>query len=121
MSDDPLKRSHRKLWEFLTDRELPGGKRREVPRVTVVAISGGWRATITCYLLSMKFEVDFRHLHQIYDALGTAFTNPDAKWVEIAAGEGAKLRKEEERKRLAAQSDEVYDAVKGGRKGPLGT
>lgn len=103
---------------FLTDRELPGGKSRDVPRIMLSAVPGGFKAVLTDYLLSMKFEVEFRYLHQLIPALATAWTNPNARWIPVAVGEGHKIRKEEERKRLAGKSDEVYDAVKGGRKDP---
>lgn len=105
---------------FLTDKELPGGKLREVPRITLEATPRGYKATMTDYLLSMKLVVEFLHIEQIFDALEAGFRNPKALWVEVKSGEGYKLRKEEERKRLAAQSDELYNAAKGGGRRPLG-
>lgn len=118
LGDDPARQSHRLLMAFLTDREFPGGKTREVPRVALVATQSGWKATLTDYTLSMAYTVEFRHISQLLDALSTGFTDPDARWVPVKVGDGYKARKEEERKMLETRPDEVYHAAKGGRKEP---
>lgn len=119
--DDPSRLRYPTLLRFLTDRSLPGGKSREVPRLSIAATPKGFKATLTDYTLSMAYDVEFRHFEQLLEALTTGFTANCLGWRPVMVGEAYKARKEIERKQLESNPDEVYNAAKTGGKRPLPT
>lgn len=112
--DDGMAVSHPLAWRFLTDRQFPGGKTREVPRVSLEALSDGWRLSVSDYNLSVKGTVEFPLLRDLWGSFEALMKGRRGKWVEIKSGEGYKRRKAEEERQLASRPDELYTLAKGG-------
>lgn len=115
LADDPARKKWKNALEFATDRQFPGGKTREVPRIALEALPDGWRLSVSDYNLSMKGVVDFRYLEEIFDAWEDLQLGKRGRWMEIKSGEGYKRRKAEEERQLASNPDEMYTLAKGGR------
>jgi hypothetical protein len=114
LADDPARQKWPAALAFATDRQFPGGKTREVPRIALEALSDGWRLSVSDYNLSMKGIVEFRHLEELFSAWEDLQLGRRGKWVEIKSGEGYKRRKAEEERQLASRPDEMYTLAKGG-------
>jgi len=102
------------MWEFLTDRQYPGGKSREVPRITLEATETGWRVVVTDYNLSVKLTHEFEHLSDFVNQLASCWLRKRGRWQATKSGEGYKRRKANEDSELAKRPDELYHLAKGG-------
>jgi hypothetical protein len=111
--DDPARKQFPRTLAFLTDRELPGGKRRDVPKLLLEATPQGWKAVLTDYTLSYKCTIEFRHFSELLETLEMAFAGKAGSWQESQAGEGAKARKQAEQERLKDAPDPLYNMARG--------
>jgi hypothetical protein len=100
-------------YRYLTERETPGTKKREVPKTVIEATPIGWKATITDYTLSYKLAIEFSHLADFWATLENALAGKGGMWSEAQCGEAHKARKAEENLRLKDAPDPLYNAAKG--------
>lgn len=115
LPDDPARATWKRSLRFLTDRQFPGGKTREVPRVTIESQPDGFRLTATDYNLSVKGTVDFEFAADWLKAFEDLIEGRRGKWIEVKSGDGYKRRKAEEERQLATNPDALYTLAKGGR------
>ena len=111
---DPLREAYGKLWDFLTSRCLPGGKRREVPRITLEATEKGWRASLCDYTLSVKGTREFEHFHDMAEALAGLFERGALGWSQMRAGEAWKKIKADEQRNRIDEKEEIWKIAMGG-------
>lgn len=112
--DDPLSKSHPKLWDWLTSRQTPGGKSKECPKITLELTDVGWRCTVKDFTLSTQLQVSYRHAFELFDALEAVMVPNSPGWTRMKAGDAWKAFKSREASDLAKEKDPIYDSAKGG-------
>lgn len=101
---DPARVKYPNVFAWMTKREFPSGKRRDVSRIQLVCTEHGFKATITDYNLSMAYDAVSETLEGLFTALETGWLPNARGWREVKSGAGYLARKEEERKKLAGKN-----------------
>lgn len=98
--EDPCWQLDAEAMATICSRMLPDGIRhREVPRMTIVAVEGGFEATLTDSTISYKCMWRFKLLADFFPAFCEAFRRREC-WKEVKFGEGHQKRMAEVRKRI---------------------
>jgi hypothetical protein len=100
--DDPLRRTHPHLFQYLCNKTWNKLVPREVGSISIRPVPDGFSVTLFCTTEARKYPLTVRHLGELFDALEHALTDPKFPSVELTTGPGAQLLKQKRKALLDA-------------------
>jgi len=103
--DDPAKRRFPNMFSWMTAREYPSGKTRDVARMSIVATETGFKVSITDYDQSMACDAESDTLEGLFKALEAKWSPGATGWRECRSGKGYERRRSKERRDLEGKPE----------------